>query len=342
LLLGAAAAGWMATPARPHFHVGCRRESCIIATAPAVELLQLLPMVPPLSPGEAATEVLRVEGAELSAPVWLPSCQSVAVLDRGNQLLLGSQAQAVSLASGVRAHAPLVVAIGGEGRWQQGSMLAASGGSAGSLRCVSAEGDANLGGVGTVEALPLMEADGLQSAGMLAPLSNGRLLVGLDSGSVVCLSSEDPPVTLLQDAPGLLGACVSDNGQNLYLCTPAAIYQCTLDLDEGVCSAPTVVPIVSPGESARAMTIDVDGNLYVATETGVCIADDRGELLERISTSSPTSGLCFGGQTLSDLYLAAGDSLWRLRTNTQGVQPPSPRFLRMMDMYGTGQVHEAW
>ena len=335
-----AAVAWTAKAAPPLRQ--CRGGYVFASAAtPVVELLQILPMMPPLSPGTEAMEAMCIEAGKLTAPVWLESAQSIALLDRGQQLLLGPDSEALIIADGVRAHAPLLVPIGGEGRWQQGSMLASSDSAAGTLRCVSAEANANVGGVGTPESLPLMAPDALTAVGVLAPLSDGRLLVGSDGGSMMCLSLEEEPMMLL-DVPGLLDTCVSEDGRALYLCTSDAVYSCSLDLDGGRCSAPEELPVLPAGASANGLTIDVDNNLYICTTDGVLVCDDRGDLLQRISTPVAASGACFGGPSLSELYVTAGESLWRLKTNTQGVRPPSPRFLRKMDQLGAGQIHEAW
>ena len=97
--------------------------------------------------------------------------------------------------SAVSAHAIL-----GEGA------LATCGGPSRSLACVLADPP-------SVVALPLEGAEELTGVGLVCPLSNARLLVGTDTGSLVCLSKDAPPVTLISGfAPGSLkGACLSSD-----------------------------------------------------------------------------------------------------------------------------------
>jgi sugar lactone lactonase YvrE len=56
------------------------------------------------------------------------------------------------------------------------------------------------------------------------------------------------------------------------------------------------------------------------------------------------SGLCFGGPSLSELLVTAGDTLWSVQTNTQGVSPPSADFMKRMEkMAAEGEFrHVGW
>jgi len=89
--------------------------------------------------------------------------------------------------------------------------------------------------------------------------------------------------------------------------------------------------VLAAGQRASAVTVDVNDNLYVCTDEGLLIADEYGEPYAQVITPAPASGLCFGGKSLSEMYIAAGDTLWMMRSSTQGVEPKSPRFMRMMD-----------
>ena len=58
-----------------------------VASVPTVSLLQFLPMLPPVSPGEDAQIAVSVPGSSLSAPVYLPELQTLALIDRGRQVI---------------------------------------------------------------------------------------------------------------------------------------------------------------------------------------------------------------------------------------------------------------
>ena len=300
--------------------------------APAVELLQFLPMIPPLNPGTTATAALSIPGGSLSAPVWLPEAQALAVLNNDQQALVrpgeGTIREPESLplppqsSSAVSAHAIL-----GEGA------LATCGGPSRSLACVLADPP-------SVVALPLEGAEELTGVGLVCPLSNARLLVGTDTGSLVCLSKDAPPVTLISGfAPGSLkGACLSSDEKKLYLCDGQAVACCALDVDGGTCSPPAALPqlAASLGEAAvsggvTGVACDVNGNLYVSAASGVLVVDDTGDAMVKLPIPNGASGLCFGGPSFSELFVTSGDFVWRVKTNTQGVQPPSAEFIKWME-----------
>lgn len=320
---------------------GAHPRMAASVTAPTVELLQFLPMLPPLAPGTAASAALSVDGGLLSSPVWMPERGSIALMDRGRQALLSADAATADVlpsagGEGVAAHALL-----------GGGALAVASGSA--LRCLVLDPP-------RPAALPLEGANELSGVGVLCPLSDARLLVGTNDGRLLCLSSEDAPATLLTLAVGgdgpeagtLRGACVSDDERTLYLCDDLDVYRCGLDLGEGTCTAPEMLPQLEAslgGDSEiTGIACDVSGNLYVAATEGVLLVDESGDAMMRIGTPVPATGLCFGGPSMSELLVTAGDTLWRLQTSTQGVKPPSAEFLQYMDkMAAVGEYrHEGW
>ena len=294
------------------------------AAAPAVEILQFLPMLPPLSPGTVASTALRIENGELSAPVWMPDEEAVAFMDRGQHVLMDRSRNLELLPAAtdgaICAHALL-----------GGSMLAACGGAARLLRGVVVEPR-------SVAPLPFEGASELSGISTLCPLSDARLLVGTDDGRLLCLSEASPPVTLLSGFPAgsLRDACVSTDEKSLYvLCGDASVARCAFDVDAGTCSSPVALPQLaeSLGASSVVSSIacDVSGNLYVGATEGVLLVDETGDAMIRLPTPAPATGLCFGGTSMSELFVSAGDTIWRVQTSTQGVQPPSPEFLKYME-----------
>ena len=104
-------------------------EGMAVGTSPSVEMLTFLPMLPPLSPGAAASPSLQVEGAQLSKPVYLPELGSLVLVDRGTQVLQTSASSITALPGGeaISAHALLA-----------GSAIVTAGGNY-ALRCVLAD-----------------------------------------------------------------------------------------------------------------------------------------------------------------------------------------------------------
>ena len=91
----------------------------------------------------------------------------------------------------------------------------------------------------------------------------------------------------------------------------------------------------SPGRSGDGMTIDSLGNLWVAaglnrlrgtsetldTPAGVHVFSPDGELTEFIPIPEDTVTNCaFGGPDLKTLYVTAGKTLFRIRTDVTGTR----------------------
>ena len=72
--------------------------------------------------------------------------------------------------------------------------------------------------------------------------------------------------------------------------------------------------------SADGMTIDSQGNLYVATYLGLQIFNARGEFVGVVNTPVFPVSCCFGGDDMKTLYLAAYDKIYRIRTNVAGFE----------------------
>ena len=90
-----------------------------------------------------------------------------------------------------------------------------------------------------------------------------------------------------------------------------------------------------PGRSADGMTIDSQGNIWAAaglhrrrgtsetldTKPGIHVISPQGKLLQYIPTHEDTITNCaFGGPDMKTLYITAGKTLYRLRTNVAGTR----------------------
>ena len=125
-----------------------------------------------------------------------------------------------------------------------------------------------------------MGADRMGAASVLVPMSDGRLLAAIGDGAdslMLCLSKDEPPLPMLSGVAGIVDACVSSDGQSLYLCTGDAVSRCPIDVETGVCGAPEELPMLAGGTSALAVMVDVNDNLYVCTADGLLIGDEYGD-----------------------------------------------------------------
>jgi len=108
------------------------------------------------------------------------------------------------------------------------------------------------------------------------------------------------------------------------------------DLDtEGRVSNSRVFHDFYPGRSGDGMTVDSEGNLYVAaglnnlrgtsetlaTVAGIHVLSPSGELLEHIPIPEDTiTNAAFGGPDLRTLYITAGKTLFSVRTDIVGTR----------------------
>ena len=105
--------------------------------------------------------------------------------------------------------------------------------------------------------------------------------------------------------------------------------------EEGTVSNMRVFHDFYPGRSGDGMTIDSEGNLYVAaglnrlrgtsetldTRCGVHVFSPDGQLAEFIPIPEDTVTNCaFGGPDLRTLYVTAGKTLYRVRTDVRGTR----------------------
>ena len=105
--------------------------------------------------------------------------------------------------------------------------------------------------------------------------------------------------------------------------------------DAGTVSNMRVFHDFSPGRSGDGMTIDSEGNLYVAaglnrrrgtsetldTVAGIHVFSPDGELLEHIPIPEDTiTNAAFGGPDLRTLYVTAGKTLFSVRTDVTGTR----------------------
>jgi len=86
--------------------------------------------------------------------------------------------------------------------------------------------------------------------------------------------------------------------------------------------------------AADGMTVDTEGYLYVATNTGIQICDQAGRVMAVLPKPQPNAALAnavFGGAALDTLYVTNGDKVYKRPMKHKGVnawtvvKPPTPR-----------------
>ncbi len=88
------------------------------------------------------------------------------------------------------------------------------------------------------------------------------------------------------------------------------------------------------GSGADGLALDDRGQLYVCTATGVQVCDQAGRVngIINLPPNGRLANICFGGEKMDTLFVAAGDKVYRRRTQAKGVRsadapikPPAPR-----------------
>jgi len=79
------------------------------------------------------------------------------------------------------------------------------------------------------------------------------------------------------------------------------------------------------------MKVDMRGNLYVASGSGIAVYSSQGEYLGNIGTSESTRNCAFGGDDHRTLFITAGNSVYRVRLTVPGARPTP-------DFNGNGEI----
>jgi gluconolactonase len=139
----------------------------------------------------------------------------------------------------------------------------------------------------------------------------------------------DGTVTRLETTAGKPnGLVVSPDSKTLYVADNGrrrALLALDLDPDGGV-SHPRVL-IDRCG--VDGMTVTTDGRIVAAAsvgrKSGVYVFSSDGKILATIPTPESSTNVEFGGKDRKTLYVMAGKSLYRVRTNMTGFHPWPPR-----------------
>jgi len=123
------------------------------------------------------------------------------------------------------------------------------------------------------------------------------------------------------------GICFSPDEQKLYVndSHKCIIYVWDVLSDSTIANQKVLYTIPASGY-ADGMKTDPEGNIYCTGPTGIWIVSPSGVLLDRIQMSETPSNCNWGDADRKTLYITAGSSLYRIRTDMTGVQSPrSPK-----------------
>lgn len=114
---------------------------------------------------------------------------------------------------------------------------------------------------------------------------------------------------------GLIG---TPDGKMLYIADPGTgkTYKYSIEEDGSLSNKSLFTDSGSDG-----MTIDEDGNVYLTTqgEMAIDIYSPESKLIKSIEIPEQPSNVSFGGKDLTDLYITARTSLYRVGVNQKGV-----------------------
>jgi gluconolactonase len=126
------------------------------------------------------------------------------------------------------------------------------------------------------------------------------------------------------------GVCFSQDYKRLYVCSRGSVF--TFDVGAGAQVsnqrqfADFMVDTVRCGTDG--IRTDVFGNLWASSNaglnvgySGVTVWNPDGKLIGRIRLPEVCANICFGGPKRNRLFMAAGQSLYAVYTNTQGAAP---------------------
>ena len=161
-----------------------------------------------------------------------------------------------------------------------------------------------------------------------------RIITDAGKPNGVCISPDQKTLYVVSNANGTTGieqlATADDAAGSVAVAVPLrkgrmALMAYDLDKDGNATYRETMVDY-SPEDGPDGLTVDTDGNLYVAERSekrpGIGIYNPAGKAIGFIETPLPTN-VGFGrGENAGLLYITAGSSLYRIRLKTTGYHLP--------------------
>lgn len=148
-----------------------------------------------------------------------------------------------------------------------------------------------------------------------------------DKMAVYRIDTDGAITRVIDDVQVPNGILLSEDEKTLYVAdnSPATDGPHTLiayDLRDGKGKRKKVLYDLGKERGIDGMAMDVRGNLYATAglgeKTGVYVLSPEGELLYFLRTPETATNCTFGGPDLKTLYITAGESLYRVRTEQQG------------------------
>ncbi|HTI72411.1 MAG TPA: SMP-30/gluconolactonase/LRE family protein [Candidatus Limnocylindria bacterium] len=176
----------------------------------------------------------------------------------------------------------------------------------------------------------------------VAPTSNGYLYLTDPSEHAVKMVSPNGKLTVVDTGIEFpTGICLSPDQSLLFVSDLVGqlVYSYQIQTDGTLANRQPYFHLHLPdnprGSSADGMCVDTQGRLYVATRMGVQVCDQAGRVTGIIRSPEGDvwiTDVCFGGKNHDELYMAAGDKVWRRKTRVTGISsasdpivPPAPR-----------------
>lgn len=139
-------------------------------------------------------------------------------------------------------------------------------------------------------------------------------------GALVFAVGKDPdsPRPVVTDIYRPNGLCLSPDETVLYVSDSSTTHHKVIAMDHarGAATNPrdfAVMPVGVPD----GMRVDADGRLWVAGGDGVYVWDADGAQVAHVPVPEMVTNVAFGGPDLSDLYITATTSLYRVATTTR-------------------------
>ncbi len=144
----------------------------------------------------------------------------------------------------------------------------------------------------------------------------------------------DTLIRVVDDVGRPNGVILSPDGKTLYVADTSRDYIRAYDVqpDGTVTNGRDFgkLPPIIVGKGKRrnytdGMTIDVEGNLYGATGSGIEIFDREGKYVGAIKVPEPPANCTFGGSDNKTLFITARTSVYRIELKVAGVRFPLER-----------------
>lgn len=155
-----------------------------------------------------------------------------------------------------------------------------------------------------------------------------------DIEAVYYLRPDGTLIRVVDDVGRPNGVILSPDGKTLYVADTEREYIRAYDVQEDGTVANGrdfgKLPPITVGRGKRrnytdGMTIDVDGNLYAATGSGIEIFDKEGKYVGAIKVPKPPANCAFGGPDNKTLFITARTSLYEIQLKVAGVRFPPKR-----------------